>query len=126
MTLETMRPNPTWDSASYQDTVDVLAAHRDELTYLVWGGDWCKDCRALLPDFGAALEAAEVPNERIEEIAVDTDKQGPKVDAYDIEYIPTIIVENDDGEEVARFVESEQLPPAVYLGEAVQQAFETH
>jgi len=65
--------------------------------YKIWGGDWCKDCRALLPDFGAALEAAAVPDERIEESSLDQDKQGPGVDEYDIEYIPTIVVENDEG-----------------------------
>ena len=125
MRLETLRPNPTWDEPSYQDAVDILAAHRDELRYLVWGGDWCKDCRALLPDFGAALEAAGIPDDRIESIALDTDKQGPKIDAYDVEYIPTIVVETDDGEEVARFVESEPLPPAVYLADEIEAALET-
>ncbi|MHC3437299.1 thioredoxin family protein [Natrialbaceae archaeon A-gly3] len=132
MSLETMRPNPTWDSASYEDTVDTLTAHSDELTYKVWGGDWCKDCRALLPDFGAALEAAGVPDDRIEEIAVDQDKQGPGVEEYDVEYIPTIVVEyapdgaeSDDGEEVTRFVEDEPVPPAVYLAEQLEDALET-
>lgn len=117
MSLETMRPTPTWDAASYEDTVDTLAAHRDELTYTIWAGDWCKDCRALLPDFGAALEAAEVPDDRIEEIAVDRDKQGPGVEEYDIEYIPTIVVETDEGEEITRFVEEEDVPPAVWIAQ---------
>ncbi len=126
MTLETLRPNPTWDSASYEDTVDTLAAHRGDLRYLIWGGDWCKDCRALLPDFGAALEAAEIPDDRIEELAVDTDKEGPKVDEYDVTHIPTIIVENAEGAELARFVERESLPPAVYLAEAIAETLETH
>ena len=124
MSLETMRPTPTWDAASYEETVARLAAHRDELTYKIWGGDWCKDCRALLPDFGAALEAAAVPDERIEEFALDQDKQGPEVDAYDVEYIPTIVVERDDGEEVARFVERESLPPAVYLADRITAELE--
>ncbi|WP_276253452.1 TlpA family protein disulfide reductase [Halomontanus rarus] len=124
MTLETMRPTPTWDAPSYEDTVDILAAHRDELTYKVWGGDWCKDCRALLPDFGAALEAAEVPDDRIDEIAVDDDKRGPGVEEYDIEYIPTIVVLDDDGEEVTRFVEEEPLPPAVWLAEQLEAELE--
>ena len=121
MSLETMRPNPTWDAASYEDAVDTWAAHRDSLTVTVWGGDWCKDCRALLPDFGAALEAAEIPDDRIEEIAVDQEKRGPGVDEYDIEYIPTIVVEAD-GKEIARFVEEEPLPPAIYLAEAIDAA----
>ncbi|MFC4544707.1 TlpA family protein disulfide reductase [Halosolutus amylolyticus] len=124
MSLETMRPNPTWDAASYEDTVDTLAAHRDELTYKVWGGDWCKDCRALLPDFAAALEAAEIPDDRIEEIAVDQDKQGPGVDEYGIEYIPTIVVETDEGEEVIRFVEEETVPPAVWLAQELEAELE--
>jgi thiol-disulfide isomerase/thioredoxin len=125
MSLETMRPNPTWDAASYEETVDTLAAHSDELTYRVWGGDWCKDCRALLPDFGAALEAADVPDERIEEIAVDEDKQGPGVDEYGIEYIPTIVVEDESGEEITRFVEDEDVPPAVWLAQELESELET-
>ncbi|WP_408958777.1 thioredoxin domain-containing protein [Natrinema sp. 74] len=125
MSLETMRPNPTWDAASYEEAVDTLAAHSDELTYKIWGGDWCKDCRALLPDFGAALEAAEVPDERIEEFALDQDKEGPGIEEYDIEYIPTIVVERtpagaDEGEEITRFVEEEAVPPAVWLADEIE------
>ncbi|WP_290811420.1 thioredoxin family protein [Halovivax sp.] len=122
MQLETLRPNPVWDGASYEDAVDVLAAHREELTYKVWGGDWCKDCRALLPDFAAALESADVPDDRIEESPVDRDKRGPGVDEYDVEYIPTIVVEDDDGREVARFVEEETLPPAIYLADEIDES----
>ncbi|TYL36626.1 thioredoxin family protein [Natronococcus pandeyae] len=124
MSLETMRPNPTWDAASYEDTVDTLATH-DDLTYKVWGGDWCKDCRALLPDFGAALEAADVPAERIDEIALDQDKQGPGVDEYEIEYIPTIVVEDESGDEITRFVEEEDVPPAVWLAQELESELET-
>ncbi|MFA9501220.1 TlpA family protein disulfide reductase [Natrinema sp. H-ect1] len=120
MSLETMRPNPTWDAASYEEAVETLEAHNDELVYKIWGGDWCKDCRALLPDFGAALEAAEVPDDRIEEVNVDEDKQGPGVEAYDIEFIPTIVVETDDGEEIVRFVEEEDVPPAVWLADQLE------
>lgn len=124
MSLETMRPNPTWDAASYEDAVDTLAAHSDELVYKIWAGDWCKDCRALLPDFGAALEAAEVPDERIEEFSLDQDKQGPGVEEYDIEYIPTIVVENDAGAEITRFVEEEDVPPAVWLAEEIESTLD--
>ncbi|WP_226041336.1 thioredoxin family protein [Natrinema sp. DC36] len=125
MSLETMRPNPTWDAASYEDAVDTLAAHNDEVVYKIWAGDWCKDCRALLPDFGAALEAAAVPDERIEEFSLDEDKQGPGVEEYGIEYIPTIVVENDDGEEITRFVEEEDVPPAVWLADEIETATES-
>ena len=124
MALKTLEPNPAWTTGGHEETIETLESYNDELVYKVWGGDWCKDCRALLPDFGAALEAAAVPDERIEEFALDQDKQGPEVEAYDVEYIPTIVVERDDGEEVARFVESESLPPAVYLAERIDAELE--
>ena len=84
MELETMEPNPVWTEEAYADTVDVLAVLRHEVTYKVWGGDWCIDCRSQLPDFAAALDAAEVPESRIEHYPVekeeDGSKTGPKVE----------------------------------------------
>jgi thiol-disulfide isomerase/thioredoxin len=125
MSLETMEPNPVWTEGAYAETVDILAAHADELVYKVWGGDWCKDCRSQLPDFGAALDAAEVPTESIEHYAVekedDGSKVGPKVEEYGIELIPTVVVERD-GEEIARFVEEESVPIAVYLAQEIRDA----
>lgn len=119
MSLETMAPNPVWDADAHEDTVSILREH-DDVTYTIWGGDWCTDCRSQLPDFGAALDAAGVSDERIEHSAVDQDKQGPGVEEYGIEYIPTIVAERD-GEEVARFVESEDVPAAVFLAEKLSE-----
>jgi len=120
--LATMEPNPAWDEESYPDVVDALG--RDGLVFKVWGGDWCKDCRGQLPDFGAALEAAGVPEDRIEHYPVekedDGSKVGPKVEEYGIELIPTVVVERD-GEELARFVEEESQPIAVYLAEHLRE-----
>ena len=124
MTLETMEPNPVWVADAYGDAVDVLESHRRDLVYKVWGGDWCKDCRAQLPDFAAALAESDVPDENVEHFPVDQDKQGPGVDEYDIEYIPTVVVERD-GEEIARFVEDEPVPIVVYLAEAIADALDT-
>ena len=125
MSLETMEPNPVWVADAYADTVDTLGAHADDLVYKVWGGDWCKDCRAQLPDFGAALEAAGVPAENIEHFEVekadDGSKVGPRVDEYDVDLIPTVVVERD-GEEIARFVEEESVPIAVYLADGIETA----
>ena len=118
--LKTMEPNPVWDEDSYTDTVETLAKHADDLVYKVWGGDWCKDCRGQLPDFAAALAAAGVPDDHIEHYPTekneDGSKTGPGVEAYGIEFIPTVVVENE-GEEIARFVESEDRPIAIYLAE---------
>ena len=121
MPLETMEPNPVWVEDAYAETVDVFESYGQDLIFRVWGGDWCKDCRAQLPDFGAALDAADVPDDNVIHYELDQDKQGPGVDEYGIELIPTVVVEHD-GEEIARFVEEESLPIAVYLAEEIEAA----
>jgi thiol-disulfide isomerase/thioredoxin len=123
MTLETMTPNPVWTASAYEDTVETLRKH-DDVVYKVWGGDWCKDCRAQLPDFAAALRAADVSEDRIEHFAVekeDGSKVGPGVEEYDIELIPTIVVERE-GEELFRYVEDADVPPSVYVAEHLDAA----
>jgi thiol-disulfide isomerase/thioredoxin len=120
MPLETMEPNPVWVADAYGDTVDVLEHYGSELTFKVWGGDWCKDCRSQLPDFGAALDAADIPTENVIHHELDQDKQGPGVEEYDIQYIPTVVVEHD-GREIARFVEEEAVPIAVYLADRIEE-----
>ena len=133
MQLESMSPNPTWTADAYEDTVETLREH-DEVTYKVWGGDWCKDCRSQLPDFAAALDAAGVSEDRIEVFPVereDGEKVGPGVEEYGIELIPTVVVERDasassaDAEapgtasdvdrELFRFVEDSNVPAAVFV-----------
>ncbi|WP_256289774.1 thioredoxin family protein [Halobellus inordinatus] len=120
-TLETMQPNPAWNADAHEDAVEALAA--DALVFRVWGGDWCGDCRGQLPDFAAALDAAGVPEERVHHYPVekedDGSKTGPLVEEYGIELIPTVVVERD-GEEVARYVENEAVPIAMYLAERLQ------
>jgi thioredoxin 1 len=124
MTLETMRPNPTWDATAHEAELEPFRRHADDLTIRIWGGDWCGDCRAVLPDVGAALDVAGIPAERIYEYPVekrdDGSKEGEKVEEYGIEYIPTIIVEREN-EEVARFVESEPIPATTYLAEQLRE-----
>lgn len=125
MSLKTLEPNPTWDPDAHKEAVETLRNHRNELRYKIWCGDWCKDCRGLLPSFGAALEAASIPNEHIEEHAVDRSKSGPLVDEYGVEYIPTIVVVRvEDGSEVTRFVESEDIPPADWIAQQLSAIIE--
>ena len=116
MTLDAMTPNPVWVADAYADTVAVLEAYREEVTYEIWGGDWCRDTTAQLPDFAAALEAARVPDDRIAVHAVDEDKRGPGVEANRIDRVPTVLVERD-GEALARFVEREGEPIAVWIAD---------
>ena len=120
MSLETMDPNPVWDADAYPEAVSTFERLRDELEVWIWGADWCGDCRAVLPDFAAALDAADIPDEQVEEFAVeksdDGTKTGPEVEEYDIERIPTIVIERN-GIEAARFVETEPEPAVVFLAE---------
>lgn len=117
MTLETLTPDPAWDANAHAGAVDTLASLRPSDRILVWCDDGCGDCQALLPDFAAAIEAANVgdavvqyPVERLPE----DEKRGPKVDEYGIARIPTVVVERE-GEELARFVEGDEGPIAAAL-----------
>jgi thiol-disulfide isomerase/thioredoxin len=109
-----MEPDP--DAAVLADVTAALGA--DDLTYRVWGGDWCPDCRRQLPAFAAALAAAGVPDDRVHQYPVeradDGTKTGPAVEAYDVARIPTVVVERE-GREVARFVEDADESVAAYL-----------
>jgi thiol-disulfide isomerase/thioredoxin len=119
--LETMRPNPVWTADAYEDALEIWREVADRVTVKVWGGDWCKDCRSQLPDFGAGLDAAGVND--VEHFPVvkedDGSKIGPGVEAYGIEFIPTVVVEID-GEEYARFVEDANQPILVGLADQLE------
>lgn len=121
MSLETMQPTPTWDPAAHESAVETFETLRDRITVHVWGGDWCPDCRSQLPDFAAALSAAEVPEAAVHRHPVDREKEGELVEAYDIEYVPTVVVEVD-GDAVARFVESANRPIAETLADRLAEA----
>lgn len=119
-TLDTLDPDPTFDPDAHAETVSTLADLRDDdtdVTVRVWGADWCGDCRAVLPGFAAAMEAAGL-TDAMAVYPVDREKRGDLVVEYDVELIPTVVVEVD-GEAVARFVESEPVPAATYLADQV-------
>lgn len=119
--MESTEPSQTWDAAAHSEVVGALEAGIAEVTYRVWGADWCGDCRAVLPDFFAALDAAGVPDEEVEVHEVDEDKDGEKVAEYDVTHIPTIVVERE-GEELVRFEESEDRPAARYVADRLLES----
>ena len=125
MTLETLTPAADWSPAAHREAVEALGRLGDGDEVLVWCDDGCGDCRALLPGFAAALEAAGVPDAALTTHAVERlpegEKRGPRVGEYGIERIPTVVVERD-GEELARFVEGDVGPIADNLAGQLVEA----
>lgn len=116
--LDTLEPDPVWDEDAHETTVETLSGLANEdPTIHVWCGDWCGDCRAELPELAAALDAAGLLG-AVDEHPVDQNKNGEGTEAYDIEYIPTVVFEVDE-QEIARFVEAEPVPAAVYLADQI-------
>jgi thioredoxin 1 len=116
MTLETLAPDGADGDAVDGEVLDALGA--GDYRFKVWGGDWCGDCQRQLPAFAAALDAAGVPDDRIEDYPVTKGpdgKAGEGVDEYGIELIPTVVVEDADGAELARFVEDADVSIAEFL-----------
>ncbi|TKX75519.1 thioredoxin [Halorubrum sp. GN11_10-6_MGM] len=117
MTLETLAPATDLDADAFDDSV-LASLGADDYVFKVWGGDWCGDCQRQLPEFGAALAAAGVPDDRIEAYPVvkgPNGKEGELVEEYGVELIPTVVVESSEGEELARFVEEEDVSIAEFL-----------
>ena len=119
-----MTPDPSWDPGAHPDVVETFATLGEEYVFLVWGDDGCGDCQERLPAFGAAIEAASIPAERVIHYEVERlpegRKRGPKVEEYGVERIPTVVVERD-GEEVARFVEEEEKPIPEFLADRLRE-----
>ncbi|MEE6208765.1 thioredoxin family protein [Salarchaeum sp. III] len=118
MTLDCMTPTADWDEAAHEDAVKTLASLDDSTQFRVWGADWCPDCTGQLPAFAAALAAADVSDDRVSTYSVEREngvKTGEKMTEYEVSLIPTVVVEDADGDELARFVEEEDQPIAEFL-----------
>lgn len=118
MTLDCMTPSPGWDETDHADAVKTLGSLDDSVEFHVWGADWCPDCTGQLPGFAAALDAADVAEERVHVHPVEREngvKTGSKMGEYGVDLIPTVVVEDADGDELARFEEEEDDPIAAYL-----------
>ena len=115
-----MTPAADWSPAAHREAVDALASLGGADRVLIWCDDGCVDCQSIMPDFAAALRAAGIGDDRVVQHAVERlpegRKRGPLVEEYGVERIPTIVVERGEAK-IARFVESEPVPAAVYLAD---------
>ena len=89
-----------------EDVVKNLAAGKDAVNIVVFGGTWCGDTQQILPGFFKTTDAAGFPANRITLIGVDHSKKTlyNLSEAFGITNVPTFIVMKD-GKEVGRVVE---------------------
>ena len=121
-----MVPNSIWNASDHTETINTLSKLDDTFKFKIWCDDGCKDCRAQMPDFAAALSAANIHSSCVEQYSVERlptgKKKGPLVGEYGVTRIPTIIIERESKQnpirapdEIARYVELEDIPAADYL-----------
>ncbi|MDR3717091.1 MAG: thioredoxin family protein [Puia sp.] len=87
--------------------VAALKAKGSELQFVVFGGTWSGDTRAILPKFFAILDAASFPADQITLVGVDQDKKDIDhlTEEMHITKLPTFILLKD-GKEWGRVEQS--------------------
>ena len=65
------------------------------MNILKFFGTWCNPCKVLSKAFEEA---------KIEHQAIDVDENEELADKYNVKSVPTVIVLNNEGEELGRFV----------------------
>lgn len=88
------------------DKVKYIGDNAKGITFIVFGGTWCSDTRALLPNFYKVLHAAGINDGQTDLYLLDRSKKAADSPAakYNIEYLPTFVVLKDD-KEIGRVVE---------------------
>ncbi len=80
--------------------IDSIALRRNDIKIKVFMGTWCEDSQREVPALFKILDAVDVSEENVELIALDHDKETPFEweDEYEIEYVPTIMLMDENGE----------------------------
>lgn len=65
---------------------------------------WCGPCNMIAPFFHEASESEEFKNLAFEEVDVDDEEKSDLINKLHIKNIPTIVILDDEGEEVSRKV----------------------
>lgn len=87
--------------------VEKIRSASKGLKFIVFGGTWCGDTRALLPNFYKVMDAAGIKDDDIELYLLDRSKKsGDGLAArHHIKFLPTFIVIKN-GVEIGRVVET--------------------
>lgn len=89
------------EEAGTEDTASKPSPPSGKLKVIKFGAPWCPACRTM--DYSRSLEklARAHPDDLTVE-KVDCDRDGAKADAYKVKEMPTIVIEDWAGVEVAR------------------------
>jgi thiol-disulfide isomerase/thioredoxin len=84
----------------------AIAAHKNELYVLVFGGTWCEDTQQILPKMYATFQAAGLPEDHVTLLGVDREKKTIQhlSEIFGVTSVPTFIVLKN-GKEVGRIIE---------------------
>lgn len=92
------------DSNKLNELDDLIA--KENITFIIFAGSWCKDSRSELPKIMEIMKQANLNESKYELLGVDRMKFEPsgKYLEYKIERVPTLIVLKE-GKEIGRIVE---------------------
>lgn len=104
-----------WYDSGYEnyevdlEAIEPVKDKLDDVSITVIMGTWCSDSREQLPRFYKIMDALDFPDQKIEAIAVDRDKEaeGTEVDGLAIDFVPTFIFYKNDSE-IGRIIEAPQ------------------
>lgn len=102
-------------------TVQTLAAAKDSIYILAFGGTWCGDTKHILPQVYMTLDAANFPADHFTLLGVDRGKKtiNHLSETFGITNVPTFIVMKN-GKEIGRVVEYGKMGmPEREIGEIV-------
>ncbi len=105
-------PYKKWFDIGYKEhTLDTITVHtiKDDLAaanITVFMGTWCEDSQREVPAFYKVLDLAGIDASTVKIITISEGKDAPEdlIKENDIQYVPTIIFENN-GSELGRIVE---------------------
>jgi thiol-disulfide isomerase/thioredoxin len=103
----------------------AIAANKNDLYILVFGGTWCEDTQQILPKMYATFQAAGLPEDHVTLLGVDREKKTIQhlSEIFGVTSVPTFIVLKN-GKEVGRIIEYGPTGmPEREIGTIVKEAF---
>jgi thiol-disulfide isomerase/thioredoxin len=94
--LDTYSPN--------SKAIQGLSRIRQRFSLVSFSAHWCKDCVQNIPALVKSLRSAK--NVNIELVMIDVDDNKKTAQEANVRAIPTIIIYNPEGNEVARIIEN--------------------